>query len=87
MASAGYPGSYTAGKVITGLAEAEQLPSVAVFQAGTRKREDGSIETAGGRVLAVTARAATLPEATNLAYEGVEKIHFEGRHFRRDIGR
>ncbi|MBS1808892.1 MAG: phosphoribosylamine--glycine ligase [Acidobacteria bacterium] len=86
MASAGYPGSYPTGKSISGLADAEQIPGVTVFQAGTRKGEDGVIETAGGRVLAVTARAATLAEATSLAYQGVEKIHFEGCHFRRDIG-
>lgn len=87
MASAGYPGSYATGKVITGLTEAEQIPSVTVFQAGTRRREDGMIETAGGRVLAVTTRAATLAAATDLAYQGIEKIRFEGCHYRRDIGR
>lgn len=86
LASAGYPGGYATGKVITGLAEAEQLSGVTVFQAGTRTRADGQIETAGGRVLAVTARAATLADATRLAYQGVAQIHFDGCHFRRDIG-
>jgi phosphoribosylamine-glycine ligase len=60
---------------------------VTVFQAGTRARADGSLETAGGRVLAVTARAATLAAATQLAYQGVAAIQFDGCHFRRDIGR
>lgn len=86
LASAGYPGGYATGHVITGIADAEQLPSVVVFQSGTRTSADGQIETAGGRVLAVTARAATLAEATELAYQGVAKIHFDGCHFRRDIG-
>lgn len=87
LASAGYPGAYATGQAITGIAEAEVLPGVTVFQAGTHRRADGTIETAGGRVLAVTARAATLAEATQRAYDGVAKIHFEGCHFRRDIGR
>ena len=86
LASAGYPGSYPTGKVITGIAEAEQIQSLTVFQAGTRRGADGLIETAGGRVLAVTARAASLEAATDLAYQGIEKIHFEGCHFRHDIG-
>lgn len=87
MASAGYPGSYPTGKLITGISDAEQLPSIIVFQAGTRKREQETIETAGGRVLAVTARAKNLAAATALAYQGVERIYFEGCQFRRDIGR
>ena len=86
LASAGYPGSYETGKVITGLDTAEQIQGVTVFHAGTRKRNDGAIETAGGRVLAVTARAETLAAATSLAYQSVASIHFDGAHFRRDIG-
>ena len=86
MASAGYPGNYPSGKVITGMDVAEQIEGVTVFHAGTRKREDGAIETAGGRVLAVTARAETLAAATNLVYQGIAAIHFDGAHFRRDIG-
>ncbi len=86
MASAGYPGSYPSGKVITGMDDAEQIERVTVFHAGTRKRDDGAIETAGGRVLAVTARAETLAVATNLAYQGIAAIQFDGAHFRRDIG-
>ena len=86
MASAGYPGSYESGKVITGLDAAEQVESVVVFQAGTKLNSAGEIETAGGRVLGVTARAAALDEATARAYEAVEKIQFDGMQFRRDIG-
>jgi phosphoribosylamine---glycine ligase len=86
MASAGYPGNYATGNVIRGIDAAEQIERVTVFQAGTRKRDDGAIETAGGRVLAVTARAENLAAATTLAYQGIAAIHFEGGHFRRDIG-
>jgi phosphoribosylamine--glycine ligase len=87
MASAGYPGSYSTGKTIIGIDEAESLAGVVVFHAGTRLRADGEIETAGGRALGVTARAATLDEATAWAYEAVSKIRFDGMQFRRDIGR
>ena len=86
LASAGYPGSYETGKAITGIEDAEQIESVAVFHAGTRQRDDGVLETSGGRVLAVTARAMSLAAATTLAYQGVATIHFDGAHFRRDIG-
>ena len=87
MASSGYPGNFEAGKVITGIDEAERIEGVVVFQAGTARNQEGDVVTAGGRVLAVTATGATLDEATDRAYEGVERIHFEGMHFRRDIGR
>jgi phosphoribosylamine--glycine ligase len=86
LASAGYPGSYPTGKTITGIDEAERLDEVVVFHAGTRLKANGEIETAGGRVLGITARAATLAEATARAYEAVSRIRFEGRQFRRDIG-
>jgi phosphoribosylamine--glycine ligase len=86
MASAGYPGDYFTGQTITGIDEAERLDGVVVFQAGTKLNADGEIETAGGRVLGVTARAATLEDATARAYEAAGKIHFDGMQFRRDIG-
>jgi phosphoribosylamine--glycine ligase len=86
MASAGYPGSYATGKAITGIDEAEGLDEVVVFHAGTKLNAQGEVETAGGRVLGVTARAATLGEATAGAYEAVSRIRFEGMQFRRDIG-
>ena len=87
LASAGYPGSYPTGKVITGLHEAEQLDDVVVFHAGTRLNANNEVETAGGRVLGVTARAATLADATAQAYQAVSRIHFEGLQFRQDIGK
>jgi len=86
MASAGYPGDYSAGKTITGIDEAERLDGVVVFHAGTKFNAEGEIETAGGRVLGVTACATTLEEATARAYEAVSKIQFDGMQFRRDIG-
>lgn len=86
MASAGYPGSYEGGKAIAGLNEAAAEEGVIVFQAGT-KREGSIVVTAGGRVLAVTARAATLDQALRRAYRGIEHIYFEGAHCRKDIGR
>jgi len=85
LAAPGYPGSYPKGMAITGLAEADALPGVKVFQAGT-KIQDGKPVTSGGRVLGVTALGATLAEAKAKAYEAVAHVHFEGCHFRRDIG-
>ncbi len=84
MASGGYPGSYTSGNKIDGLDLAANIEGVIVFHAGTKKvgRE---LHTAGGRVLGVTARAATLPQAVERAYTAVERIRFEGAHYRRDI--
>src|SRR5215813_9593886 len=84
MASAGYPGNYSTGKTITGIDEAERLESVVVFHAGTKLSADGEIETAGGRVLGVTARAATLEDATARACEALTEIEFDGMRFRRD---
>jgi phosphoribosylamine--glycine ligase len=85
MTSGGYPGSYETGKKIEGLAEAKTMPDVVVFHAGTR-RDGDSIVTSGGRVLGVTATAATLDLAIGKAYDAVEKIHFAGAHYRTDIG-
>lgn len=84
MASGGYPGSYPKGKVITGLAEANALPNTKVFHAGTALSGD-NIVTNGGRVLGVTAWADSLTAARDAAYRAVEKIHFNGAHYRRDI--
>jgi phosphoribosylamine--glycine ligase len=86
MASAGYPGDYPTGKMITGIEEAERLEGIVVFHAGTKLSADGEIQTAGGRVLGVTALAATLEEATTRAYEAVDKIRFDGMRFRQDVG-
>jgi phosphoribosylamine--glycine ligase len=84
MASGGYPGSYAKGKIISGLREANSLPNTKVFHAGTASVRD-AVVTNGGRVLGVTAWAAGLKAARDAAYTAVEKIAFEGAHFRRDI--
>ncbi|MEI9866508.1 MAG: phosphoribosylamine--glycine ligase [Limisphaerales bacterium] len=84
MASGGYPGNYAKGKPILGLGEAAKLPGVKVFHAGTAFK-DGQIVTNGGRVLGVTALGKDLKAAQAAAYAAVEKIHFEGAHFRHDI--
>ena len=86
MASGGYPASYPKGLEITGLDENGQIPGVTVYHAGTALK-DGKLVTSGGRVLGVTALGKTLDEALEKAYAGVEKIHFDGAHYRRDIGR
>ncbi|HEX5456561.1 MAG TPA: phosphoribosylamine--glycine ligase [Candidatus Saccharimonadales bacterium] len=85
MASGGYPGNYDKGIEIHGIEEAEKLDGVLVFHAGTAL-EGGRLTTSGGRVLNVTAHAATLDEAITKAYEGVSKISFERAHYRKDIG-
>jgi phosphoribosylamine--glycine ligase len=84
--SAGYPGSYKTGLPITGLADAARVPGVQVFHAGSSRTAEGEILTGGGRVLGVTAAAPTLEEALARAYEAMEKIHFDGIYYRRDIG-
>jgi phosphoribosylamine--glycine ligase len=84
MASGGYPGNYGKGKIITGLEAANALPRTKVFHAGTAFK-GGQIVTNGGRVLGVTALGKDLKSAQAAAYAAVEKIHFEGAQFRRDI--
>ncbi len=84
MASGGYPGSYPKGIAITGLEEASKLEDVVVFHAGT-KEVDGQIVTNGGRVLGVTAVDETIAKAKERAYGAVERIHFEGAQYRKDI--
>ena len=85
LASQGYPGNYSKGKVITGLAEAAQLPDVKVFHAATHSEKD-LVLTDGGRVLGVSALGETLAEAKRNAYDGVGLLHFQGAFFRKDIG-
>jgi phosphoribosylamine--glycine ligase len=86
MAAAGYPGPPRTGDRIEGLET--PLPAGAfVLHAGTAPGEGGSIVTSGGRVLSVGASASTLEDAARLAYEAVGRIHWEGEHHRRDIGR
>ena len=86
LTSAGYPGSYEKGKVITGVEDAEAMEGVTVYHAGTAVREDGELVTSGGRVLAVTALGNTFEAARDLAYAACEKIDFEGKTLRHDIG-
>ncbi len=83
--SRGYPGSYKTGFPITGLELAAKIPGVQVFHAGSALK-DGQVVTSGGRVLGVTAAAASLQEALDRAYQALEEIHFEGMYYRRDIG-
>ena len=84
MASGGYPGAFEAGKLISGIEEADRVPGVKVFHAGTDRR-DGRYYTSGGRVLGVTAQGKDLPDAVERAYDAVMKIRFEGMHYRKDI--
>jgi phosphoribosylamine--glycine ligase len=84
-ASGGYPGEFEKGKIISGLEEAASLEGVTVFHAGTAFNERNEYVTSGGRVLGVTARAATLEAARARAYEATEKINFERMHYRKDI--
>jgi phosphoribosylamine--glycine ligase len=85
LSSGGYPGPYQKGKEISGLSEAEALPDVVVFHAGTELKGT-KVMTAGGRVLGVTALGDTFEQARQRAYEAVDKIQFEGAYCRRDIG-
>lgn len=85
MASKGYPDSYEKGKVITGIEEAEKDSDIVVFHAGTEEI-DGKFITNGGRVLTVTATGKTIEKARGKVYNAVEKIKFEGAHYRKDIG-
>ncbi|MBI5457756.1 phosphoribosylamine--glycine ligase [Candidatus Kaiserbacteria bacterium] len=85
IASGGYPEEYKTGFPITGIDEARNVEGVIVFHAGTRLEND-QLMTAGGRVLSVSAVGGSLKDALDRAYEAVGKIHFEGLHFRRDIG-
>lgn len=84
MASGGYPESYETGKVITGLTEADAQENTVVFHAGT-KNAAGSIVTAGGRVLGVTAVDDNIRAARDRAYAAVENIKFDGAFYRKDI--
>ena len=84
FASAGYPGKYEAGKVISGLESAAKLEGVQIFHAGT-KSAGGQTVTAGGRVLSVTALGSIIADARKRAYDAAALIQFEGCRYRRDI--
>jgi phosphoribosylamine--glycine ligase len=83
--SKGYPGKYPSGLPISGIDQADALPNVKVFQAGT-KQQGKEIVTDGGRVLAVTALGHTIADAQKRAYQAMDLIHFDGMHYRKDIG-
>ena len=86
VAAEGYPEKPITGGVITGLDEAAAVPNVSVLHAGTKERVDGSVESAGGRVLSVTATGPSFADARESAYAAVAKIHLAGSHYRSDIG-
>lgn len=83
LASGGYPGSYEKGKVITGLKDVNE--DIIVFHAGTSFK-DGEVVTSGGRVLNVCALGSSLEETRRKVYDAQEKINFEGKYYRKDIG-
>jgi len=89
-ASKGYPGEYEKGKIIYGLEEVEKMEDIIVFHAGTKLQKINDkyeIVTNGGRVLGVTGLGKNIKEAIENTYRAVEKIYFEGMHYRKDIGR
>ncbi len=85
MASGGYPKDYEKGYEINGITEADKIPGVKVFHAGTATVDKTTVNT-GGRVLGVTARGKDLEETIERAYEAVKKIYWTNAHFRKDIG-
>ena len=85
LASGGYPGKFESGKRIEGLTAVEQITGVKVLHAGT-KRSGESIVTSGGRVLGVTSVGPNLEVAASSAYAAASRIHFDGMHYRKDIG-
>jgi phosphoribosylamine--glycine ligase len=84
-AAKGYPGTYEKGSNILGLDTISESTNIQVFHAGTKEEENNIIAT-GGRVLNITARGSSLNEAHSLAYEAIEKIHWENGFYRNDIG-
>ena len=84
IASGGYPGKYKKGIPIFGINEAEKIPGIVVFHAGTAYSDQ--LRTSGGRVLGVTATGKTLQRALSRAYKAVRCIKFKGMQFRKDIG-
>src|SRR5262249_43556887 len=86
VASRGYPESSESGQAIDGVEHAEKIPQLAVYHAGTAKR-NGHLVTAGGRVLTVVGSGSHLAESIVRAYAGVLRISFRGMQYRHDIGR
>jgi phosphoribosylamine--glycine ligase len=84
-ASGGYPGQFEKGKPIRGLDAVDSMEGTVVFHAGTEAGQQGGLLTAGGRVVGVTAIAASLAEARSRAYRAIQALSFDGMHYRRDI--
>ncbi len=87
LAARGYPERPESGALIGGLEDAAHVPSVQVFHAGTARAPGGAYQTAGGRVLGVTATGATLERALEQCYTAASRIHWDGVHYRRDVGK
>ncbi len=85
LVSGGYPGSYEKGKPIMGLELLDGVEDLTVFHAGTRETGDGVV-TSGGRVLNIVGTGSSLKKAIDHTYKHVEKVSFEGMHYRKDIG-
>lgn len=85
LASGGYPEKYEKGYAITGLESLQQKDNMIAFHAGTKK-ENGNIVTDGGRVIGITGVGKNLDDAIKIAYQGVELVNFEKKHYRTDIG-
>jgi phosphoribosylamine--glycine ligase len=85
VASGGYPGDYNKGMEISGLDRVDEMDDVFAFHADTARR-DGKLVTNGGRILGVTALADDLGSSIDRAYDAVDRVRFEHRYFRRDIG-
>lgn len=86
LAQEGYPGEVRKGAAIEGIEEAERVSETVVFHAGTVRDEAGTVRVAGGRVLGVTARGADLMQARERAYAAADRIRWDGKYCRRDIG-
>lgn len=84
VVSGGYPGSYEKGKKITGL---DAVTDSILFHAGTKKSENGAVVTSGGRVIAVSSLGDSIADALARSFSSVEKIVFDGKYYRKDIGR
>jgi len=84
LASGGYPGSYEKGKLISGL---DKVTQSTVFHAGTKRDAEGNVVTSGGRVLSVSSYGDSIADALANSYASIALIDFDGRYFRRDIGR
>jgi len=85
LSSKGYPGSYEKGKIIKGLEDFRGREDIVIFHAGTDINDRGELITSGGRVLGVTALGKDIKTAKDNAYRAIERIHFEGMHYRKDI--